>query len=163
MTEQKQPAGIGLSGQVALVAKTGEEGALMIDAITGQVIPDQSERPEWSSNLVCALFTERHAFYKSRLGEVAANAMLHAESYNVADLAWVALDEEGEEIEVEADAEHRMEIIAEATGLDRDEGTIKGGHESLQMDNRQPTAGDATKALPEADTEADSQKQRVTR
>lgn len=102
---------LGLSGKTALVHKTGEEGGLLIDAFSGVVIPGQHDAPEWSSGFSCALLAERHGFYNQRLGEAYANEHQSPEAYNVDDLGWLALDDEGQEVEIDANLEYRQAVV----------------------------------------------------
>ena len=98
-----------------LVHKANAEGGLAIDGLTGLVIQPLDERPDWSEGLVCALFVEHHNFYLSRLGK----APTLASPLAFEDFSWVAVNAEGDELELEADSEHRMNNIAEAVGVVR--------------------------------------------
>lgn len=119
---------LGLSGQVALVHKKDSEGAITIDALSGQVIPGQEDTPEWASGLVCAQLAARVLWYTNRLGEQFAKAHEVPEAYAFEDLDWIGVDEDsGDTVNIAADDEHRMEVLASAIGeVDREEGTIGG-------------------------------------
>lgn len=124
MAAQGQPI-IGLTGKVAHVHKQGEEGMLAIDAFTGQVIMDE-DTPEWAKDagLVMAQLTERHVFYGKRLGDSYANEHQAPSVYAYEDLGWLCLVDNGtaepHEAIVQADAEHRMNVVAEVLGINRD-------------------------------------------
>lgn len=135
---------LGLTGKVAYVHKKDSEGLLAIDAFTGQVIPSgtvlngqtyNEDRPEWSDmeggqTLVMAMLAERTVYYAARLGADYANNPEHKnpELFAFEDLAWLGLDSEtGEEATLDADAEHRMEVIAAYSGIDRSE-DLEDGH-----------------------------------
>jgi hypothetical protein len=117
-----------LSERTIPVHKQDCEGVLYINAVTGLVQQPIEERPEWADGLACALTAERHGWYSSRLGAQYAAEHRHPEAYAYEDLGWLAINEEGEEFEIEADSEHRMEIIATVAGLDREEGTFTGAN-----------------------------------
>lgn len=161
----------GLSGKVAHVHKKDAEGLLAIDAVTGQVIPSgtvidgtayNEDRPEWSQTdegqtLVLAQLAERHIFYASRLGADYASSPEHKspDIFAYEDLAWLALDSEtGDEASIEADDEHRMEVIATYAGIDRS-ADLEDGHfgetlatMELALDNTR--TGEEMKAFTEA-------------
>lgn len=110
-----------------LVHRTDHEGALQINATTGIIVTPNDERPDWADGLTCALLNERHQFYASRLGEAGyTETMRNPEVLNYADLGWIAVDEAGDEVEIEADAEHRMQTLADLIGVDRETGEITG-------------------------------------
>lgn len=147
--EQQHSDTMGTTGKVALVHKDGAEGALAIDAITGQVLPNQHDRPDWAEGLVAALLAERHGFYAKRLGSKYADEHAHPEAYQFADLGWVGVDAEGLEVELAADDEYRMDVLAKVLGADRESGTIGGTiaeHEIARDANR---SADEAKALEE--------------
>lgn len=128
--ETNSPA-LGLTGHIALVHRKDAEGVLQIDAVTGQVLPGQHDRPDWAEGLVMAMLAERHIFYASRLGEDAYTAeMRNPEVFAFEDLEWLALktspEENGadDEYVVEADSEHRMDVIAAALGINRETGEV---------------------------------------
>lgn len=105
---------IGLSGHSAIVHKDDEEGGCLIDAFSGQVLLNQPDRPAWSNGMACAIFGERHKFYTDRLGEKLYDEYHRTpEAYNALDLSWVGIDEEGREVEIEADHEYRLQVVQE--------------------------------------------------
>ncbi len=104
-----------------LVHKLNEEGALTLDPLTGQITTPLDERPEWSDGLAVALFAERDKFYSSRLGDEFKAEHRHPEMIAFEDLSWLAAGEdEGEAVEIEANGEYRMEVVAEILGIDRE-------------------------------------------
>lgn len=115
------------SKSTIMVHKDNEEGALLIDRATGIINQSNDERPEWSDGLTTALLAERHSFYNERLGPAYTEAMQQPDMLNYADLGWLTVDTEGDAKEIEADAEFRMNVIAAATGIDREEGFDKPG------------------------------------
>jgi hypothetical protein len=78
------------------------------------------QRPEWAEGLAVALLAERMIFYTGRLGPVAGRSAWEAGVVAYQDFGWVKIDTEGNEVEVEADAEFRMNLLAEAIGIDRE-------------------------------------------
>lgn len=117
----------GATGKQAMVHKKDAEGILLIDAVTGFVLPEQHDRPEWSDGLSLAQFSERHAFYTSRLGNDLYSAEMRVpELYAYEDLSWLGVitdvdsEEAGNETVIEADYEHRAEVLASVLGIERD-------------------------------------------
>lgn len=105
----------GLDGKPVMVHKKGEEGALIIGSLSGRIIQPLMERPDWAEGLTVALLAERHEFYVSRLGTAPGESpMLHFE-----DLGWIGVDAEGEALELTADSEFRMDVLAETLGVIR--------------------------------------------
>jgi hypothetical protein len=105
----------GLDGKPVLVHKKGCEGALVIGSLSGRIIQPIMERPDWAEGLSVALLAERHEFYMSRLGIAPGESpMLEFE-----DLGWVGVNAEGEAIELTADSEFRMDVLAETLGVIR--------------------------------------------
>lgn len=100
------------------------EGTITLDA-NGRITTDLNERPEWAHGLAVALLPERIDFYTRRLGPQMAATILDKNTINVEDFHWVAFDEAGDEIEVEALSEFRAEQLATALGVDG-EGEIHG-------------------------------------
>ncbi|MEW6121260.1 MAG: hypothetical protein AB1698_01505 [Pseudomonadota bacterium] len=110
------------NGPRVLVHKEGAEGAIHLDALTGQVVTSADDRPAWAEGLVVGLLTERHRFYESRLGAEGYTAEhRNPEAIILQDLGWVALDPEtGDEMEMNADTDYRMGVIAQVLGVDRE-------------------------------------------
>lgn len=143
---------MGLTGHEIPVHKAEHEGVLLIDGFTGQVIPNQHDRPEWAEGLVIAQLTERHNWYTQRMGAeaYAASGLNAPEALAFEDLGWLGLettatnnaDEDGAEIVLEADDEFRMEILAGLMGADRDTGEIVGTHHEqyIAQDNTRTEA-----------------------
>lgn len=102
-----------------IVIKTGEEGGLHIHAMTGQVLTEMDQRPVWAEGYAVALLAERTGWYEKRLGQHLSDELRAPEIYNVADLGWIAFDAEGEEVEIEADTDHRMDNLAAILDVDR--------------------------------------------
>jgi len=102
------------------VHKENEEGVLMIDAFSGRVAGDPMTRPDWSAGLTLALLADRHEFYASRLGPLYTDEMKTPQAYNVEDLDWRTIEEDGTtESTQEHDSEFRMEVMATAAGITR--------------------------------------------
>lgn len=124
-----EPNTTDLAHKTILVHKENEEGALIIDALTGQIKQPINERPDWSEGLTCALLAERLKFYTDRLGsERFTGSLQFPQAIAFEDLGWIAVSEDGNEVELEADTEHRMEFLAGMLGLDREEGGHVAGH-----------------------------------
>jgi hypothetical protein len=132
-----------LSDRTILVHKQDSEGSLIINALSGMVQQTLDERPEWSEGLTCALLAERHLFYSSRLGPEYAAEHSAPTAIAFEDLGWIAVDAEGEPVELEADAEWRMNVIADATG------TIRS--DDLSRTRQDDTKGELAHALLDMD------------
>jgi hypothetical protein len=111
------------SGPVAertvLVHKKDAEGALIVNALTGQIAQPIDERPEWSEGLATALLGERLKFWGDRLGPQFTDELKFPQAIAFEDLGWLIVDEDGEVNETEADAEFRMDLLASYHGIDR--------------------------------------------
>lgn len=105
--------------RTVLVHKADAEGALIINALSGQIEQDPMERPEWAEGLACGLTGERHKFYTDRLGPYYTDEQKLTDTLAFEDLGWLAVDPEGNPVELEADAEHRMSVVAEVLGMNR--------------------------------------------
>lgn len=103
-----------------IVHKDGAEGSLELNAMTGQVVTPTDELPEWGQGLIVGLLIERKRWYETRLGkDLFASHHRDPDAIVLQDLGWVALDPEtGEEMEMEADSEYRMGVVAQALGID---------------------------------------------
>lgn len=108
-----------------IVHKEGEPGTLELFP-SGRVATEQFNRPEWAGNAVLAVLAERNTFYSTRVGAELAEPLLNTNIINFDDLAWVALDEEGLEVELLADTEFRQNTLAKLVGADRETGDIDG-------------------------------------
>lgn len=114
------------SGKTILVHKLNEEGSLQIDALTGRILSEHEDRPEWSEGLAVAQLAERHGFYNSRLGPSYTEAMQTPDIMAFEDLSWLGVNAEGDEMELSASDEFRMEAIGTVLGTER-EATYTGG------------------------------------
>lgn len=175
---------LGLTGRVAYVHRKDHEGLLAIDAFTGRVIPESvinpdteqaynADRPAWAEDgtgLVVALLTERLSFYAERLGAsfVDSPNFVRPEVLAFEDLGWIGLDlETGEEKLIEADAEHRMDVLVAVAAemgikVDREEGTLDAGEtaQTLELRSDMTRDNDCMKSFTEAQEkgfEADKQ------
>lgn len=158
MDETTGPSG-SMDGNPIVVHKANAEGALAIGSLSGRILTPIMERPEWSEGLAVAKLGDRVEWYQQRLGkDVSADTVVAFE-----DLGWVCVDAEGGEMEITADSEFRMDIIAEATGVIRsndlssieEDSTIgELAHvitdESHDYSHGQPRAIEWTEALAEA-------------
>lgn len=104
----------------------GLEGTVEVDALTGIVLTNADERPEWANGLTCAALQERVGYYfgteknaprldRSRFED----KIIGADLIDFQDLGWVAVAEEGDVVELEANDEFRMEQVASLLGIDR--------------------------------------------
>lgn len=125
-----------------IVHKEGEEGTLQVDAMTGALLTPTDDRPAWSEGLAAALLQERVTFYEIRFGKgsEAFKATVNADAIEFADLGWIGVNEDGDEIEIEASSEHRSEVVAKALGIDTIEGSLGDGitHE-VEVDTKRYT------------------------
>jgi hypothetical protein len=117
-TDQESRAPLG--ERTVLIHKKDAEGALIVNAMTGIIQQDQNDRPEWAEGLSTALLSERLQFYTTRLGPHFTDELRNPDVLAFEDLGFIGVDEEGEPIELEADAEHRMETISTVFGIDRE-------------------------------------------
>lgn len=119
-----------------------QEGGLLLDARTGQIVTPVDERPEWADGYAVAQLAERNGWYEKRTGQ----QVEQPEFMIATDLAWIGVDAEGDEVEIEANAETRQTILATMLGIDLEdtEGTdIKGTILSREVDDTyvsQPTS-----------------------
>lgn len=109
------------NGRTIPVHKAGDEGILTVDAMTGTITTPAGERPIWAEGLAVAMLAERVGFYERALGALAAESLRMPEVFEYADLSWVGVDEEGDEVEVEASHSYRSEQLAMHLGIDTSE------------------------------------------
>lgn len=107
------------------VHRTDHEGVLQVSSLTGIITTPNDERPDWAEGLTCALLAEHRGYYTARLGAASPLAS-GGEMLNYEDLGWIGVDEDGHEVEIEANAEFRMNRIAEVIGVNRETGEITG-------------------------------------
>jgi hypothetical protein len=145
---------VGLSGKKIAVHKKDMEGVLEIDALTGQVLPEQHDRPEWADGLVLAQLTERHSYYLYRLGPAYPEELKAPDLLAFEDLAWLGAEtattdanidsEDAGVYELEADAEFRLDTIARILGIERDPDKaplgLQDGEVEIMQDNSRTTA-----------------------
>jgi hypothetical protein len=125
-----------------IVHKAGDEGVMEVDALTGAIITQIDQRPEWSNGLAAALLQERHTFYETRFGKASTqySEVAKADAIEYSDLGWIGVNEDGDEVEIEASAEYRSEVVAKALGIDTIEGSLGDGvtHE-IEVDTKRNT------------------------
>lgn len=110
----------GLKLNLVPVHKENEEGVLLIDSYSGRVAGDPMTRPEWSAGLVLAKLNDRHEWYTQRLGPLFTDEMIRPAAFNVEDLDWATVEEDGlTEGTLEHDADFRMDVLAMAAGIER--------------------------------------------
>lgn len=125
------PEGLGLGLEADsnngsyIVHKEGEAAILELSK-SGRVVTEGFNKPEWAGQVVLAVLHERNEFYSKRLGGELAEPLLNTNVINFDDLCWVALDAEGEEVELIADVEFRNNVLASVLGVDRETGDIDG-------------------------------------
>jgi len=107
--------------QYIAIHKAEHEGAFHIDALTGQVTTPVDERPEWAEGFAVALLGERTGWYEQRLGKELPESIRKPELIDASDLGWIAFDAEGSEVEIEADSDHRMDVLAGILNIDRED------------------------------------------
>jgi hypothetical protein len=122
------------SAKPIVVHKAGEEGTIMIDRMSGMVMTKTDDRPDWADDLAVALLAERTTFYTSRLGPASGDKLSKLDYMAYQDLGWIGLDAEGDEVEIEADTEFRMEAVAQVLGVDREEGSIPNAIAEAELD-----------------------------
>jgi hypothetical protein len=115
------------NAKLITVHKEGEEGTITIDSLTGIVKPHEGqEAPLWADGLTCALLQERVAYYFGNDKQAPRldrqrfeQQIMGVDTISFEDLGWVAVDPEGATVELEADGDHRMQVIADLLGIDR--------------------------------------------
>lgn len=140
-----------------IVHKAGEEGTMEVDALTGAILTQVDQRPEWAEGLAAALLQERHTFYELRFGKQSTQyaEVAKADAIEYADLGWIGVNEDGDEVEIEASAEYRSEVVAKALGIDTIEGSLGDGvtHE-VEVDTKRHTMSQHERnALEQAQTQ----------
>lgn len=119
-----------------IVHKEGEPGVILLD-LAGKIVTEPFDMPDWApEGIAVALLAERQRFYERSLGTVLAAPFLNTNAIAIDDLGWVATDADGAQVEREADAEYRMNLIAEVLEVDRDEGTIGNAINEVMMDTQ---------------------------
>jgi hypothetical protein len=103
-----------------IVTKTNEDGAIQIDARDYSIVTPAHERPEWADGIAVASYAERTKWYESRLGTQLPEELRSPEVLNFADLSWIGHDEAGDEVELDADNDYRMDVLSEILGVDRE-------------------------------------------
>lgn len=110
-----------------IVHKEGEEGALTIDRLTGRITTPHEDRPDWAEGFATALLSERTDFYLKRLGDGKAyQDIADAAAIEASDLSWIGVNADGDEIEIEASNDYRMDLVANCLGMDRETGELSG-------------------------------------
>jgi phage gp46-like protein len=99
----------------------GQEGAIHIDALDGRVLTAPDDRPEWADGYAVALLGERIGWYEARLGQQLPESIRKPEILVAQDLGWIGMDAEADEVEIEADTDHRMTTLANLLNIDRED------------------------------------------
>jgi hypothetical protein len=133
----------GSSGLRSVVHKSGHEGVIEIDPISGEVTTLLAERPEWAEGLTVAQITQRHKFYADRLQDHYSAEMKTPEVFAFEDLDWLGarpLPEDHdvetaqandpnydgfEHFELSADEEFRSNVVATVLGVQGDIAAIE--------------------------------------
>lgn len=133
----------GTDYSAAVIHNPGHEGALVLDKLTGVILTPIMERPEWADGLAVALLSEHRQFYLSRTGKYN-----EPDLYELQDLGFVGVNEQGDEVEIYATHEFRMDRLNMLLGgvWNREEGLtdIEGAlaEQELALDH-QRTEGEA--------------------
>lgn len=109
-----------------IIHKPDSEGAFHIDAMTGAVVTPQNELPDWAEGLASALLAERVGFYEKRLGTNLPEQLRKPNSMAMEDLGWIGVDQEGDEVEIEAVTEYRSEMLGKLLEIDLDNEDLDG-------------------------------------
>lgn len=144
-----------------IVHHEGFEGAIELDAETGIVQTAIDQRPEWANGLTCGLLHERTAYYfggtvsdgnggtKEVLPRLDRDRfekdLLGDKPIAFQDLGWLAVTEEGQTVELEADLDFRMQQTADLLGVDREDAEGLVGYE-------QEVAADQTRSQADVET-----------
>lgn len=124
-----------LKNQTLTVHKEGAEGTLQIDRLTGKILTPLADKPDWAQGLASAIPQERVTFYMQRFGTEGSEieAVKNADAVAMQDLSWVGLDAAQEAVELPADHEHRLQVVAKV--LDLDSATGNKIERELDMEN----------------------------
>ena len=107
-----------LTTKFIIVHKNGEEGMLLVDRKTGKVASASNEAPIWADGLLVAALASRTGWYEQRLGSHLPDELRSPRAINADDLDWVALDAEGDIVEIEAVMEYRTQMLGELLEID---------------------------------------------
>lgn len=109
-----------------LVHKQDDEGALTIDLLTGGIVTEIDQRPDWAEGLTNALPREREVYYQHHLGDdyTATESFKHPTALAFEDLGWLGVDAEGDLVEIDADPEFRMAVVKEFLVIDEETGKM---------------------------------------
>lgn len=131
---------------LVLVHKRDDEGTILIDYLTGSIVTEIDERPDWAEGLTNALPRERETYYKTRLGEdySGTDGFKHPTAIAFEDLGWLGVGGEGELVEIDADREFRQEVVKEFLAIDEETGDV--------------AEGSAWKTVAEAETALDTER-----
>jgi hypothetical protein len=102
------------------IHKHGEDGGFHIDAETGLITTPAEERPVWSEGFARADMAEYTQWYKSRLGDNAPEHLTAPGLLEVGILQWDGVDAEGDQVEIDANAETRTSLMAGLLGISTD-------------------------------------------
>src|SRR5690242_18398184 len=92
----------GTSGLRSVVHKSGAEGAIEIDPISGEVLSLHGDKPEWAEGLTVAQVTQRHKFYSQALGDKYTSEMKVPQVLAFEDLDWLGARALPEDHDVDA-------------------------------------------------------------
>lgn len=138
-----------MTNKMITIVAEGQEGSFQIDALTGMV-QNVQDVPEWATGVATALLAERADFYTKRLGAEKAADHLSSQLVQFNDLGWIGVDNEGDEVSIDAGEEHRREVVAKLLGMSIDpaHGDIDQAHgptmRSLQLEAEEEAIQTAT-------------------
>lgn len=119
-----------------IIHKEDAPGVILLD-LAGRIVTEPFDMPEWApEGISVGLLAERTRFYEQRLGPVLAAPFLNTNAINVEDIGWVAVDEDGQQVELSANEDYRMEVLAAVLEVDRDEGTIAHASTDIMLDTQ---------------------------
>jgi len=149
-----------MSADRIAVTNEGHEGAIEIDRLTGQIVTPVDQRPEWAEGHAVALLAERTGYYEKRIGTLPEH-LSSPDNMVYQDLGWLGVDIEGDEVEIEANADYRMNLLGELLGVDTTdaEATIPG--QSIELAHEQAANPSHEQTLQEVEGVGFEQKQAV--
>lgn len=119
MTLKYEHPETGQAHEAVFVHLADHDGMLIVDRMTGVILTPLMERPDWCDGLAIAILQEHQHYWESRTG-----SYTQPQLFDMRDLSFIGMNSEQEEVEVSADPDYRMDILAERYGLDREEGDL---------------------------------------
>lgn len=145
----------GNTHEVVVVHKRDHEGALMVERASGMIVTPLMERPDWAEGLAVALIVENLRYYQARTGPNYVEPTV----FDFADLGWIGVSHDQEEVEIFADPEMRQERLAHLLHIDRETGDIAGAMAEVEHAFDQERSPEEAAAIEDAQEQGFDEKQ----